>query len=320
VILLAATYDAVIIGAGHNGLVAANYLAKNGLKVLVLEKRGVPGGACVTEEIWPGFKISRLAYAYSLFRNEIVQDLDLKKYGFEIVAPQVDVFVPFGDGRHLSLWSDSKKTKEEIAKFSQRDVKGYERYHEFWESVGQLVGSIGMGPPPALKDIASLLEDPNSTDVMKKLIFYSVRELLDEFFEDDHVKASFMARGLIGTFASPSTPGTAYVLGHHVIGEAAGGQGVWGYVRLVPQVREEFLREGPELLVSDKIHVMLWNALQLSVHVVVVGAVHTYGSSPKNSDRDVTAIGFFDYSTNLILEITKRSKFDQTRSRLLFVN
>jgi phytoene dehydrogenase-like protein len=228
---LSVAYDAIIIGAGHNGLVAANYLAKAGLKVLVLEKRGVVGGACVTEEVWPGFKISRLAYAYSLFRSEIVNDLNLKKFGFDIVAPKVDVFVPFGDGTYLSMWSDSKKTAEEIAKFSQRDVKGYEKYHEFWQSVGQLVGSIGMGPPPPLKDIATLLEDPGSTDLMKKLIFYSVRELLDEFFEDDHVKAAFMARGLIGTYASPSTPGTAYVLGHHVIGEAAGGQGVWGYVR-----------------------------------------------------------------------------------------
>jgi phytoene dehydrogenase-like protein len=142
------TYDAVIIGAGHNGLVVANYLAKSGLKVIVLEKRGVPGGACVTEELWPGFKVSRLSYAYSLFRNEIVQELNLKGYGLEIVSPQIDVFVPFGDGRHLNLWSDAKKTKEEIAKFSQNDVKGYEEYHKFWETVGLLIGSIGMGPPP----------------------------------------------------------------------------------------------------------------------------------------------------------------------------
>lgn len=224
-------YDAVVIGAGHNGLVAANYLARKGLKVAVLEKRHVPGGACVTEEVWPGFKISRLAYAYSLFRSDIVEDLELKRHGFDIVSPEVDVFVPFGDGTYLSLCEDSAKTEKEIGKFSARDVKGYRDYAEFWKAVGVLLGSIGTGPPPPLKDLAALLEDPESTDLMKKVIFYSVRELLDEFFEDDHVKAAFMARGLIGTFASPSTPGTAYVLGHHVIGEAAGGQGVWGYVR-----------------------------------------------------------------------------------------
>ncbi len=227
----ASSYDAVVVGGGHNGLVAANYLARKGMKVIVLERRHVPGGACVTEEVWPGFKISRLAYAYSLFRSEIVQDLDLKRHGLDIVSPEVDVFVPFGDGTYLSLCEDSAMTEKEIAKFSAKDVKGYREYSEFWKGVGLLLGSIGMGPPPPLKEIASLLEDPESTDLMKKVIFYSVRELLDEFFEDDHVKAAFMARGLIGTFASPSTPGTAYVLGHHVIGEAAGGQGVWGYVR-----------------------------------------------------------------------------------------
>jgi len=110
-------YDAVVIGAGHNGLVAANYLARKGMRVIVLEKRQVPGGACVTEEVWPGFKISRLAYAYSLFRSDIVQDLELKRHGFEIVSPEVDVFVPFGDGTYLSLCEDSSKTEKEIGKF-----------------------------------------------------------------------------------------------------------------------------------------------------------------------------------------------------------
>jgi len=262
--LAAPRYDAIVIGAGHNGLVAANYLARNGFKILVVEKRNVPGGACVTEEVWPGFRISRLAYAYSLFRNEIVQDLDLKRHGLEIIAPQIDVFVPFGDGRHLSLWTDPRKTKEEIAKFSQKDVRGYEKYHEFWESVGLLVGSLGMGPPPSLKDIATLLEDPDSTDLMKKIIFYSVRELLDEFFEDDHVKASFMARGLIGTLASPSTPGTAYVLGHHVIGEAAGGQGVWGYVRggmggLAQALVSSLVEKGGELMLNAPVEKIVVN-------------------------------------------------------------
>jgi phytoene dehydrogenase-like protein len=185
----------------------------------------------VTEEVWPGFRISRLSYAYSLFQSEIVKDLDLKRHGLEVVSPEVDVFVPFGNGKHLSLCEDPAKTESEIAKFSTKDVGGYREYANFWKEVGMLLGSIGTGPPPPLKDLAALLEEPGSTDQIKRVIFYSVRELLDEFFESDEVKAAFMARGLIGTFASPSAPGTAYVLGHHVIGEAAGGQGVWGYVR-----------------------------------------------------------------------------------------
>ena len=145
------SFDAVVIGAGHNGLVAANYLARKGLRTVVLERRHVPGGACVTEEVWPGFKISRLAYAYSLFHSEIVKYLDLKRHGLEIVSPEVDVFVPFGNGSHLSLCEDSAKTEKEIAKFSAKDAKGYGDYANFWKDVGLLLGSIGMGPPPPLK-------------------------------------------------------------------------------------------------------------------------------------------------------------------------
>jgi len=246
-------YDVVVIGAGHNGLVAANYLAKAGLKTLVVEKRKVVGGACVTEELWPGYRINRLAYAYSLFRGEIVKDLSLERYGLQILTPEVDVFVPFGDGKYFTIWSDSKKFLKEIEKFSKRDAEAYQEYRRFWHEVAELFGPLMLQEPPPLQTIAALLEEPESAEAMRRLMFYSVRDFLDEYFESEYVKAAFMARGLIGTFAGPSTPGTAYVLAHHIIGESAGEQGVWGFVKggmgMLSQALAKALRDnGGELV------------------------------------------------------------------------
>jgi phytoene dehydrogenase-like protein len=223
-------YDAVVIGAGHNGLVAANYLAREGLRTLVVERRPIVGGACITEELWPGFKINRLAYAYSLFSRRIAEELELQKYGLRVITPEVDVFVPFPDGTYLALWSDHERTLKEIAKFSQRDARAYEEYLRFWKGVAEALQPLMLSPPPSLPEVLSAFREREAAELLRTLIFSSVREVLDEFFESDRVKAALMARGLIGTMASPSTPGTGYVLAHHIIGEAAGGSGVWGYL------------------------------------------------------------------------------------------
>ncbi|MER3602278.1 MAG: FAD-dependent oxidoreductase [Nitrososphaerota archaeon] len=226
-----AAFGAIVMGGGHNGLVAACYLAKAGLRVLVVERRPVLGGACTTEELWPGVRINRLAYAYSLFRPEIVKELELERHGLAILTPEVDVAVPLGKGRHLLLYSDPAKTAKEIAKFSARDARAWEDYRRFWREAGQLFGAMMLAPPPSLRELAALLEEASASELAKRLLFYSAKELLDEFFEAEEVKAALMARGIIGTMAGPSTPGTAFVLGYHVMGEAAGEQGAWGYVK-----------------------------------------------------------------------------------------
>src|SRR5688500_14496921 len=123
-------YDAIIIGAGHNGLVTAAYLAKAGRKVLVLERRDVLGGACVTEELWPGFKVSTAAYVNSLLRPEIIRDLELKKYGFEMIPRSPSSFTPFPDGRYLMMGPDKEMTRKEIAKFSTKDAEQYPKYED----------------------------------------------------------------------------------------------------------------------------------------------------------------------------------------------
>ena len=235
--------DAIIVGAGHNGLVAACYLAKAGLSVLVLEKRHLVGGASVTEEIVPGFKFSRLAYVNSLFRPQIIRDLRLREYGFRMLPRNPSSFTPFPDGRHLFLGPDREATVREIAGFSRKDAEAYPRYEEMLEKLVQVIEPTLDQPPPD-----PLSFDPRQWWRLFRLAmrarrlgkdFYrltgmltgSAMALLDEWFESEQLKVTLATDAIIGAMATPSTPGTAYVLFHHVMGEADGARGVWGYVR-----------------------------------------------------------------------------------------
>ncbi|MDA4129982.1 MAG: NAD(P)/FAD-dependent oxidoreductase, partial [Thaumarchaeota archaeon] len=224
-------YDVIVVGAGHNGLVTAGYLAREGFKVGVFEKRGIVGGAAITEEVWKGFKVSRLSYAYSLFDPQIVKDLKLEQHGLKVVSTDPDLFVPFPDGKHIFIWEDAKKTADGFAKFSQKDATAYPKYLEFWKGVSELLGPLMLSPPPPIQDFVSVFESPESLSGLKVLMFGSVSELLDEYFESEYVKAAICPRGLIGTVVGPKSPGSAYVLGHHVIGGSTGETGVWGYLK-----------------------------------------------------------------------------------------
>ena len=228
---MATSYDAIIVGAGHNGLVAAAYLAREGMKVGVFEKRGIVGGAAITEELWKGFRVSRLSYAYSLFDPQIVRDLQLEKNGLRVVSTDPDLFVPFPDNKYLFIWENAEKTARGFEKFSKHDAKNYPRYLEFWKGVSELMGPMMLSPPPPLDAFAGLFTSPEALDALKALMFSSVSELLDEYFESEYVRAAICPRGLIGTMVGPKTPGSAYVLGHHVIGGSTGETGVWGYLK-----------------------------------------------------------------------------------------
>ena len=189
-------YDVVVIGGGHNGLVSAAYLAKEGLRVAVLEKRGIVGGATITEEVWKGFKVSRLSYAYSLFDPQIVKDLKLVEHGLKVVSTDPDLFVPFPDGKYAFIWEDAKKTAEGFEKFSKKDAKMYLEYLEFWKGVSELLGPLMLSAPPSLEDFVSVFQSPESLEGLKVLMFGSVSELLDEYFESDYVKAAICPRGV----------------------------------------------------------------------------------------------------------------------------
>lgn len=236
-------YDAIIIGAGHNGLVTACYLAKAKRKVLVLERRGVVGGACVTEETFPGFKVSTAAYVNSLFRPEIVRDLRLHDYGFELVERNPSSFTPFPDGRYLMLGPNDDQNVREIAKFSRRDAENYPKYERMLERVASVIEPTLMQSPPnvARPQLGDLTKMAGLGRSLRKLgagmgeaieiLTGPARPILDRWFESEQLKAPLATDAIIGAFAAPSMPGTAYVLFHHVMGETNGKRGVWAYVR-----------------------------------------------------------------------------------------
>ena len=238
-----AAYNAIVVGAGHNGLVTACYLARAGLRVLVLERRYLVGGACVTEEIFPGFKVSTAAYVNSLFRGEIVRDLRLAEYGFEVLARQPSSFTPLPDGRSLLLGSDADLNCREIAKFSARDAERYPHYEAMLDRVAAFVEpTITATPPdvlrPGVRGLWSLLRLGRSfgrlggaASEALEILTGPARTVLDRWFESDELKATLATDAIIGAMASPSMAGTGYVLLHHVMGETGGQRGVWGYVR-----------------------------------------------------------------------------------------
>jgi len=242
---MTASYDAILVGGGHNGLVAAAYLARAGLRPLVLERRPFVGGASATEEVWPGFKVQTAAYTYSLMRPVIVRDLELRRHGLDVIRYDPSLFLPFPDGRHLCLWSDHDRTLAEIAKFSQKDVKAYERVEALFTRIARFIEPMLDQPPPDPhsnhpRDLFSILSlaararglDKRDLYQLIRLLQLSASDFLDEHFESEQLKVALGLFSIIGTYGGPRTPGTAYVLLHHVMGTADEvGASVWGFVR-----------------------------------------------------------------------------------------
>src|SRR5512141_1484199 len=237
------SYDVIVIGGGHNGLVNSAYLARAGKKVLVLERRHVLGGAAVTEEVFPGFKISVCSYVVSLLRPEIIRDLELPRHGLEIL-PLDGTFTPMPSGDYLWRVNDHGKTHREIARHSRVDAEAYDEFGKAMQAMCRFVKPIlSMVPPdPATlnpKELMKLLfigrrfQGMASGDKYNQvqLMTMSAVDFLDQWFETDVLKATMSASGIIGTFLGVRSPGTAYVLLHHYMGEIDGAFRAWGFAK-----------------------------------------------------------------------------------------
>jgi phytoene dehydrogenase-like protein len=236
-------YNAIVIGGGHNGLTTAAYLARAGRKVLVLERRHVVGGAAVTEEVFPGFRFSVCSYVVSLLRPEIIRDLDLPRHGLEIL-PLDGTFTPMPNGDYLWRVNDHARTRREIARHSRLDAEAYDEYGKAMVEMARFVKPIlNMTPPdPMTLDPRELMKliflgrrFHGLADVDRynqvQLMTMSAVDFLDQWFETDVLKATMSASGIIGTFLGVRSPGTAYVLLHHYMGEIDGAFRSWGFAR-----------------------------------------------------------------------------------------
>ena len=237
------TYDAVVIGAGHNGLIAACYLARAGKKVCVLERRDVVGGAAITSEPFPGYRFSQFSYVVSLLRPEIIRDLELPRHGLKIL-PLPSTVTPLDNGDYLAGWDDHDLTRREIHRHSPLDAEAYDEYSRVMARAAKAIKPIiGLVPPDpssmSWRDLKGLLKlgrygaslTERELHRISKLVTQSSADLLEEWFELDALKGTKAASGIIGTFLGPRSPGTAYVRLHHYMGEIDGAFRAWGFAK-----------------------------------------------------------------------------------------
>jgi len=236
------SWEAIVVGGGHNGLTTGAYLARAGLRTLILERRPILGGACVTEEVWPGARVSRCSYVVSMLQPKVVADLELKRFGYEAhpLDPAYAAMTPDGP---IVFHDDLVKTQESIAKFSRKDAEAYGKFEELLFMAADFVRPMMIRQPPAPGskapvDIAGILKEAgrvagmSQRDVQQliRIFTISVGDWLDSMFENDYLKGSLASTGVVGVWAGPYSPGTAYNLLHHALGELDGQVGSWGQV------------------------------------------------------------------------------------------
>ena len=318
---MAGAYDAIVIGGGHNGLTNAAYLARAGKKVLLVERRHLVGGAAVTEEIYPGFKYSVCSYVVSLLRPEVMRELELARHDLEII-PLDSTFTPLPDGNYLARWGDHARTRRELMRHSLADAEAYDQFgslmHQMALAVKPLLAIIPPDPtslhPRDLFEMARFSQRFRDMDekllyTLVKLMTVSSADYLNEWFETEALKATMSASGIIGTFMGPRSPGSAYVLLHHYMGELDGSFRAWGFARggmgsISNAIAQAAEKNGGEIRVNAEVErvlvkngracgVALKGGEEIQSQVVVSGvdAKRTFLKmiEPKNLDPDFIA-------------------------------
>jgi phytoene dehydrogenase-like protein len=236
-------YDLIVVGGGHNGLVCAAYAARAGLRTLVLERRSILGGASVTEEPWPGYRVSTASYVVSLFQPKIERELQLRRHGYEVFPLDPAYLTPFPDGRSLLMWDEPPRAAAEIAKISGPDAQAYLRYCADLDRLSAFVRPLLLRtplqlPPSSFEDFKEagflarhVMRHRRTLSEVVDLMTMSVSDFLDRYFTDEAVKGALCPGGVIGMWGGPMSPGSAYVLLHHRMGQVAGIRGAWGFVR-----------------------------------------------------------------------------------------
>jgi phytoene dehydrogenase-like protein len=259
--------DAIIIGSGHNGLVCASYLVRSGLKVIVLERRDVIGGATVTEEIWPGFKISRASYVPGIV-SKITKELELEKYGLKTGPIDPRNFCPFPDGKYLFTFRSAKRTAKEIEKFSSRDARAYINFSSFASKFVETIDPLVLSPPPSMTDLLSLIKGPELEEVIRQVLMTSCKELLDQLFESEYVKAALCIHGVLNTSMGPDTVGTSYILANS-LGRTGYKYTVGGTGAVAQALARSFESQGGTILTSREVkQVLVQNGKAIGVELV----------------------------------------------------
>jgi phytoene dehydrogenase-like protein len=259
---MSSKYDALVIGAGHNGLVAACYLARNGLSTLVLERSDRVGGACVTRELIPGFKLSTGAQVLGMLRQQIIDDLELGRHGLRYHLREPEVFAPFPDGHHVFFYADAERTMQSIARIAPRDAEAYPLYEAYTNRIARVLSGFMLRPQPSLPEFAAAFTGSDGADMLNCALFTSVGNYLERFFTSDYVKGPMAYGGMSGSAASPWTPGTAFSKFYHCATELGGRFGCWaiahgGMGAITEAMRKAVLAAGGEIRLGATVQEIL---------------------------------------------------------------